>query len=56
MFSQSQLDDTGELPPPFNFDNHNFNAHEIIGSFKYDEVNNNPIINDGKDKEGALVN
>ena len=37
MFSIKDLDEKGEIPLPFTLNRFNFNPHEIIGNFDYDE-------------------
>jgi len=33
-----ELDSDGEIPYPYRLEKFNFNPHEIIGHFEYDEV------------------
>ena len=35
MFPATDLDDKGELPAPFCVEKHNFNPHDLMGSFDY---------------------
>ena len=35
MFSQSEIDEKGEVPSPFNIEKYNFNPHNIMGDFDY---------------------
>ena len=37
MFSVKDLDERGEIPIPFAINRYNFNPHDIMGAFDYDE-------------------
>lgn len=37
IFSADELDDRGELPPPFNLERYNFNGHDVRGFFDRDK-------------------
>ncbi len=43
MFSAEELDERGELPPPFNLERYNFNGHDVRGYFDRD-ANGNEIL------------
>ena len=43
VFDRQELDERGEIPPPFNLEKLNFNPHDIRGYFDRDE-NGNEII------------
>ena len=41
----SNMGDLGELPMPYRLERYNFNPHQILGSFKYEEKKNGkPIL------------
>lgn len=44
LFSIKDLDEKGEIPIPFAMGRFNFNPHEIIGSFDYDELGNPKLL------------
>lgn len=59
MFRQSELDERGEVPAPFNVEKHNFHAQQVRGDFDYDR-NGRPVVKqndqgDYVDKRGAVV-
>lgn len=59
MFPKQDLDERGEIPPPFNVEKHNFNPHRSRGDFDFDK-NGKPVIkkNSGGqfvDKKGAAM-
>jgi len=54
VFGKEELDERGELPPPFNLERFNFNPHDIRGYFDRD-ANGNEIITP-VDKLGRRVN
>ena len=56
MFSKGQLDEFGQLPSPFNFNQHNFNAHEIFGDFEIVDGVLNREESSRQDKRGNYVN
>lgn len=37
VFSVKDLDEKGEIPVPFAINRYNFNPHEIMGAFDYDD-------------------
>jgi hypothetical protein len=43
MFDKKDLGDHGEVPAPFNVENHNLNPHFTSGEFNYDR-NGKPIV------------
>ena len=43
MFKKAELDERGEVPPPFNVEKHNFNPHKVRGDFEHDR-NGRPVI------------
>ena len=54
VFNAEDLDERGELPPPFNLERYNFNGHDVRGYFDRDP-NGNEIFNGLKrDKQGFL--
>lgn len=36
LFDKKELDERGEIPPPFNLERYNFNPHDIRGYFDRD--------------------
>ena len=54
IFDFKDLDERGELPPPFNLERFNFNAHDVRGYFDRD-ADGNEIIWNRKDGQGNLV-
>jgi len=44
LFSVKDLDEKGEIPLPFAINRYNFNPHEIIGSFDFDEQGNPKLL------------
>jgi hypothetical protein len=60
MFKKHELDETDNLPPPFNVERWNFNPHDVRGDFDFDRKGKAMILRDkhGKyvDKRGNLVN
>lgn len=60
VFDQDELDEREDLPPPFNRERHNFNPHDIRGTFDKDKDGEEVIIQkpDGTyvDKYGRRVN
>ena len=53
IFDNKDLDERGELPPPFNLERFNFNAHDVRGYFDRD-ADGNEII-DKRDSHGNLI-
>ena len=63
VFDRKDIDERGEIPPPFNLEKYNFNPHDIRGYFDRDPTTGEEIIgnrtnDDGRpiDKLGRLVN
>lgn len=54
IFDFLDLDERGELPPPFNLERFNFNVHDIRGYFDRD-AEGNEIIPSRKDADGNLI-
>jgi hypothetical protein len=54
MFSRSELTSSGELPMPYRIEAFNFNPHDIIGHFDYDQLSMKPIILKSR-KTGRLI-
>ena len=48
------MDDRGELPPPFNLERFNFNAHDVRGHFDRD-AEGNEIIGNKRDAQGNIL-
>ena len=44
LFSVKDLDEKGEIPLPFAINRYNFNPHEIIGNFDFDEQGNPKLL------------
>lgn len=40
VFDHKELDERGELPPPFNLERYNFNGHDVRGFFDRDKDGN----------------
>ena len=55
VFGNEELDDQGELPPPFNLERYNFNGHDVRGYFDKDKDGNDLVKNLKRDKQGFLV-
>lgn len=56
IFSASELDDKGELPPPFNLERYNFNAHNVRGHFDRDpKTGKENLRNLKRDPQGYLL-
>jgi len=60
LFGKEELDEKGEIPPPFNIEKYNFNPHDVRGHFDRD-AKGNEILNKNekgeyRDKLGRLVN
>jgi hypothetical protein len=43
IFDFSELDEHGELPPPYNLERYNFNIHEVRGNFDKDAEGNETV-------------
>lgn len=54
VFDHKDLDERGELPPPFNLERFNFNAHDVRGYFDRDSEGHE-IIGTRRNSQGALV-
>lgn len=54
IFDYNDLDERGELPPPFNLERFNFNAHDVRGYFDRD-ADGNEIIGTKRDANGNLI-
>lgn len=55
IFGREELDEKGELPPPFNLERYNFNGHDIRGFFDRDKDMNDIMTGLKKDKQGFTV-
>ena len=51
VFDKKDLDEKGEIPPPFNIEKYNFNPHDVRGYFDRDK-NGNEIIGNKKNQKG----
>lgn len=54
MFDKNELDETGEIYPPFNLERYNFNPHDVRGYFDRDSDGNEQI-SKRRDRKGNLV-
>lgn len=54
VFDKKDLDERGEIPPPFNLEKFNFNPHDIRGYFDRD-AQGNELIGKRKDSKGRPV-
>lgn len=54
VFDAEELDERGELPPPFNLERFNFNPHDVRGYFDRD-ANGDEIIGNKKDAHGNFI-
>ncbi len=54
VFDFRDLDERGELPPPFNLERFNFNVHDVRGYFDRDSDGNELIFN-RRDSNGYLI-
>lgn len=54
IFDADELDDRGELPPPFNLERFNFNVHDVRGHFDRD-ASGNEIIGNRWDQNGNII-
>lgn len=54
IFDAKELDERGELPPPYNLERFNFNIHDVRGYFDRD-ADGNEIIGNKRDAQGNLV-
>lgn len=52
VFDKKDLDERGELPPPFNIERYNFNPHDIRGAFDRDPKTGEEIIGNKKNDKG----
>lgn len=55
VFSSEELDERGELPPPFNLERYNFNGHDVRGHFDKDSNGEDILKGLKRDKQGFLV-
>ena len=37
MFTSNEIDERGEVPAPFNVEKYNFNPHNLMGDFDFNE-------------------
>jgi hypothetical protein len=51
VFQKAELDEKGEIPPPFNIERFNFNPHDVRGHFDRD-ADGNEIIGNLKNASG----
>jgi hypothetical protein len=51
VFLKEDLDERGEIPPPFNLERFNFNCHDIRGFFERDK-NGKEVVGKSKNKKG----
>ena len=54
LFDARELDERGELPPPFNLERYNFNIHDVRGHFDRD-ADGNELVGTRQDAAGHLV-
>ncbi len=54
VFDKKDLDDKGEIPPPFNIEKYNFNPHDVRGHFDRD-ANGNEVIGNKKNGKGQYI-
>jgi hypothetical protein len=54
VFDFKDLDERGELPPPFNLERFNFNIHDVRGYFDRD-ADGNEILASKRDAQGNLI-
>ena len=54
VFDKKDIDERGEIPPPFNLEKFNFNPHDIRGYFDRD-ANGDEIIGNRTNDEGLPV-
>lgn len=52
IFDKKDLDERGELPPPFNIERFNFNPHDVLGSFERDLKTGDEIMGSKKNEKG----
>ena len=55
VFDKSDLDERGELPPPFNLERYNFNPHDVRGYFDRDPSTGDEIIGNRKNAKGQII-
>ena len=55
VFNKSDLDERGELPPPFNIERYNFNPHDVRGYFDRDPQTGDEIIGNRKNDKGQII-
>ena len=56
VFDSAELDERGDLPPPFNLERFNFNPHDVRGYFERDEKGAEIVPASRRDKLGRMVN
>ena len=54
MFEKRELTPEGDIPMPYKLESYNFNPHEVMGHFDYDERTLKPVILKSR-KSGRLV-
>jgi len=52
VFDKKDLDERGEIPPPFNTERFNYNPHDIRGHFDRDPQTGDPIIGNLRNASG----
>ena len=55
VFNADELDERGELPPPFNLERYNFNGHDVRGYFERDQNGNEILKGLKRDKQGFTI-
>lgn len=55
VFKADELDERGELPPPFNLERYNFNGHDVRGYFDRDANGNEILKGLKRDKQGFTI-
>jgi hypothetical protein len=55
VFDHKELDERGELPPPFNLERYNFNGHDVRGFFDRDKDGNEILKGLKRDRQGFFV-
>lgn len=54
IFDKKELDERGEIPPPFNLEKYNFNPHDIRGYFDRD-ANGQELIGSRRNEKGQII-
>ena len=52
VFDKKDLDEKGEIPPPFNLEKYNFNPHDVRGYFDRDPATGQEIIPTKRNEKG----